>query len=170
MPRETSIGLNVLSSLLKKKKKKGIKGLPCFSFSGFAMNCLQRKEKRLSFRCLLHYYAHINLPLTVIGTRKDYTLSALSVSDLGRSYPYCLFQNAVSTVSAAPFITPWNATSVLAACRIREFANVAAFHVTKDPGSFPRESNYLLCSGDTQTAHTQKRLHALFMPGCPESI
>lgn len=98
-------------------------------------------------------------------TRKDCGCSSLYISDFSSSDLYCLFQNAVSTVSSDPFIILWGGTSVLSHFRILEFANVAAFDITKDPSHSPGEGNYLLCLGDTKRAHAEKCLHTLFMQG-----
>lgn len=75
-----------------------------------------------------------------------------AISDVSSSDPYCLFPDAVSRTSSAPFIIPGRSTSFLAHFRIPEFANAAAFHITKDPGPLPREGNYLLCLGDTKNS------------------
>lgn len=84
----------------QKRKKKALLAF-LFLFS----QLIVYKEKKSWVFVLSCFITLIwNFFFTVFLTRKDRASSMLYISDFSRSYPYCLFWNAFSTVFSAPFI------------------------------------------------------------------
>lgn len=128
---------------LKKRKKR--------CFSGFTI-----VYKGKCFCSFLLYYPSIKPFFQLFQQERTKASGLVYISDVSGSYPHCLPQNAVSTVFPTPFIILQRSTSLLAHFRIPEPANAVTFHNTKEPGSLPREGNYLLCFRDAKNSSCRK--------------